>query len=192
MVALFVEPLPELALWGERIYLRPPRRGDFLAWSRLRETSRSFLAPWEPTWPADALSRGAYRRRLRRLVIDWRDDIGYAFHICSRGDNALLGGIALSNLRRGVAQTASVGYWIGQPHANQGFMSDAMAVMIRFAFGELALHRLEAACLPRNDASRALLRRSGFIEEGMARQYLRINGSWEDHLLFSLLIDDLL
>ena len=190
MVALFVEPLQDVILGGDRIYLRPPKRGEYLDWSRLREASRSFLEPWEPVWPADALSRMSYRRRLRRILADWREDVGYAFHLVRRSDERLLGGIALSNVRRGVAQTAGIGYWIGAEFADQGYMTEALDAFISFAFSDLGLHRLEAACLPRNEASYRLLMKVGFHQEGMARSYLRINGAWEDHLLFGLLRED--
>src|SRR3546814_15914044 len=78
---------------------------------------------------------------------------------------------------------SSIGYWIGGRYARQGFMSEAASAVVEFAFEELALHRVEAACLPSNDASRSLLLKVGFRQEGYARQYLRINGKWQDHLL---------
>jgi [ribosomal protein S5]-alanine N-acetyltransferase len=93
-------------------------------------------------------------------------------------------------VRRGVAQSASVGYWIGTPFARKGFMTDALGCIVTFAFRDLGLHRLEAACVPRNQASRELLLKLRFREEGLARRYLRINGRWEDHVLFGLLRDD--
>lgn len=190
MVALFAEPLQEVVLRGDRVYLRPPRRADYLQWARLREISREFLTPWEPVWPADALSRASFRRRLRRILQDWREDTGYAFHIVTRTGEQLAGGIALSNLRRGVAQSASVGYWIGTEYADQGYMTEALDAILAFGFGDLGLHRIEAACLPHNEPSRRLLHRTGFQQEGLARQYLRINGQWEDHVLFGLLRDE--
>ena len=101
-----------------------------------------------------------------------------------------MGGVTLSNVRRGVAQAASVGYWIGERFARQGYMTEAVLAVVEFAFEELGLHRVEAACLPENDASRSLLLKVGFRQEGYARQYLRINGKWQDHLLFEMLRDD--
>lgn len=191
MVALFSEPPPDLLLPGQRLFLRPPRRADYPQWRMLREFSRSFLTPWEPSWPHDALGRAAYRRRLKRISLEWRDDLGYSFHIFTRHEDRLLGGIALSNIRRGVAQSASIGYWIGQPHANRGYMTEAIRAVLRFGFEDLGLHRIEAACLPRNAPSRAVLRKAGFSEEGLARRYLRINGAWEDHALYAILREDL-
>ena len=181
---------PGSRLEGTRVYLRPPRFGDWRAWSRLRAASREFLTPWEPTWPADALGRGAYRRRLRQAALEWRDDAGYGFLLFRREDDELVGGVTLSHVRRGVAQTATLGYWIGAPFARQGYMTEALRCLLPFAFGRLALHRVEAACLPRNEASRRLLDRIGFREEGFARQYLRIDGAWRDHVLYALLGDD--
>jgi ribosomal-protein-alanine N-acetyltransferase len=107
-----------------------------------------------------------------------------------RDDEALLGGITLTNLRRGVAQCASLGYWIGARHARQGYMTEGIGGMLTFCFEDLGLHRVEAACLPTNVASKALLTRRGFREEGYAREYLRINGKWQDHLLFAMLRDE--
>ncbi|RMD64342.1 MAG: N-acetyltransferase, partial [Alphaproteobacteria bacterium] len=169
-----------------RVYLRPPVHRDWRAWAALRGESRDFLVPWEPTWAHDALTRGAFRRRLRVYKTEMRHGTSYTFLIFRRTDDVLLGGITLSNVRRGVAQSASLGYWIGERFARQGYMTEALAAVLGFAFGELGLHRVEAACLPRNKASRALLLKSGFREEGYAREYLRINGRWQDHVLLAV------
>lgn len=182
---------PPVRLLREGIYLRPPLPGDWEAWAALREASAAFLTPWEPLWPVDALLRANYLHRLRRQASEWRAGEGYHFLIFRTGDDALLGGLSLTNVRRGVAQTAVLGYWVGAPFARQGIMSRAVRAALGFAFGELALHRIEAACLPRNIASRRLLEKLGFRREGEARAYLRIAGRWEDHLLFAMLAEDL-
>ncbi|MDX2103225.1 MAG: GNAT family protein [Alphaproteobacteria bacterium] len=187
---LFSEPLPDLLLTAPRLVLRPPQRADYRDWAILRGQSRAFLEPWEPLWPSDALSRTCYRRRLKRAAEDWREDAGYAFHLIRREDQALLGALTFTNVRRGVAQAASVGYWIGEPHARQGYMREALRTALDFAFADLGLHRVEAACLPRNTASAGLLDRCGFQREGIARKYLKIAGRWEDHLLFAILRED--
>ncbi|MEE4235703.1 MAG: GNAT family protein [Anderseniella sp.] len=173
-----------------RVMLRAPAMADYADWAQLRSTSRAFLEPWEPTWPRDDLTRSAFRQRVRRYNRDMRDDYAYAFFIFSRSGGELVGGLTLSNVRRGVAQAASVGYWIGLPFARNGYMTDALTGAVSFAFDSLRLHRVEAACLPENQASRRLLLRVGFSEEGYARQYLKINGRWQDHLLFALLDND--
>ncbi len=166
-----------------------PERGDWEAWASLRARSRRFLEPWEPSWPADALSRLSFRARVARYAEDWRTDQAYNFFVFA-DDDALVGGIGLSNVRRGVSETASLGYWVGEPHARQGYMSAALPLVLDFSFDRLRLHRVEAACLPTNVPSRALLIRTGFRQEGHARQYLCIEGKWQDHLLFAMLSGD--
>jgi ribosomal-protein-alanine N-acetyltransferase len=181
---------PPFRLAGTRAVLRTPEPGDFAAWAALRTESRGFLVPFEPSWPSDALSRAGYRRRLRRYAQDWHGDQGYSFLLFRREDAALLGGVSLSNVRRGVAETASLGYWIGERFARQGYMTEGLRLTLSFAFERLRLYRVEAACLPHNTASRRLLLKSGFREEGYARQYLSIDGKWQDHVLFGLLRED--
>jgi ribosomal-protein-alanine N-acetyltransferase len=187
---LFSFSPPPLRVAGERVWLRPPERGDWQEWAELRGESRAFLTPWEPSWPADALSRSAFRRRVARYAVDWRTDQGYSFFIFSRRDGHLLGGIGLSNVRRGVAETGSLGYWVGERYARQGVMSEALGLTLDFCFQRLRLHRIEAACLPANVASRGLLAKTGFREEGYAEKYLCIDGKWQDHVLFAILKEE--
>ncbi len=175
---------------GDAVWLRPPKAADFEDWSRVREKSRAFLVPWEPVWPADVLTRASFRRRLKRYAQDARDDRGYSFFIFRQDDNALVGGVNLSHVHRGVSQSCSMGYWMGEPYARRGYMSDAVSATVSFIFEELGLHRVEAACVPANVPSRDLLRKVGFHEEGQARKYLKINGRWEDHILFAYLASD--
>ena len=175
---------------GDGVYLRPGEMRDFEAWAALRERSRDFLVPWEPTWPADDLTRASFRRRLRRHSEEIDRDEAYPFFLFRQADDVLIGGLTLGQVRRGVAQAATLGYWMGEPHAGKGFMSRAVRAAIGFAFATLRLHRVEAACLPHNDASVQLLEGIGFAREGYARAYLRINGAWQDHLLFALVETD--
>jgi ribosomal-protein-alanine N-acetyltransferase len=175
-----------LRVEGEGVILRPPRAADYTAWSDLRRRSKAFLQPWEPTWPADDLSRAAFRRRLAAYQRDMDLGYGYAFLVFRRPDGELVGGITLSNIRRGVAQMGQVGYWVGEPFARQGHTLAAVRALAGFALGRLALHRLEAACIPENEPSRSLLLKAGFELEGRAQAYLKINGDWRDHLLFGL------
>jgi len=175
---------------GDGVYLRAPQMSDFPAWAALREQSRSFLVPWEPTWPEDDLTRSSFRRRLRRYSEDMRADQAYAFLLFRKTDNTLIGGITLTNVRRGVAQAASMGYWAGAPFAAQGYMTRGVLALIPFAFDVLRLHRIEAACIPTNQPSIRLLERTGFTREGYAREYLCINGLWQDHLLYARLRGD--
>lgn len=184
----FGEVLP--AITGKGVFLRMPMASDFTEWAVLREQSRAFLTPWEPIWPPDDLTRAAFRRRLRRYAEDQRSDTAYAFLIFRSQDDVLVGGLTLANVRRGVAQAGSIGYWVGEPYANQGYMSAAVRALIPFCFGSLRLHRLEAACIPTNKPSIALLEKCGFQREGYARGYLCINGAWQDHLLYARLKGD--
>ena len=183
----FADPLPSVV--GEGVMLRTPQATDHAEWAALREQSREFLTPWEPSWPADDLSRSAFRRRIRRYTEDLRSDQSYAFLIFRSTDGRLVGGLTLANVRRGVAQAGSLGYWVGAPYAGRGYMTAAVAALIPYAFSTLRLHRMEAACIPTNAASIALLEKTGFEREGYAREYLCINGQWQDHLLFARLKD---
>ena len=178
-----VEPL----IRGDGLYLRPAVAGDFPAWAALRAESRAFLTPWEPTWPDDDLTRAAFRRRLRRQTDDMARDESFAFLIFDLGTDALLGGLTVGGVRRGVAQAATLGYWMGERYAGKGRMTRAVSAATRYGFSTLRLHRIEAACLPENVASMTLLEHNGFQREGLARAYLRINGVWRDHLLYALL-----
>lgn len=175
---------------GEGLFLRTPSLADYPAWAELRAESRTFLTPWEPTWPADDLTRTAFRRRVRRYQTEIRDDHAYPFFIFRQNDYLLLGGITLSNVTRGMTQAATVGYWMGERHAGRGAMTHAVRALVPFAFGALHLHRLEAACLPHNGASMRLLEKVGFRREGLARGLVCINGRWQDHIVFALLADD--
>ena len=176
----------DLRLPGEGVRLRPHRSGDFEEWAALRARSRAFLQPWEPTWPVDDLTRSAWRRRLSAYAHDIERGLAYPFLVFRQSDNAMVGGITLSNVRRGVAQMGSIGYWVGEEFTRNGYTVSAVRAVSRFSFERLGLHRLEAACIPTNEPSRGVLLKAGFTQEGLARAYLRINGIWEDHLLFGL------
>jgi ribosomal-protein-alanine N-acetyltransferase len=177
---------------GDGLFLRTPSFADYAVWAELRAESRAYLTPWEPTWPADDLTRTAFRRRIRRYQAEIREDRAYPLFIFRQTDYALLGGITLSNVARGMTQTATLGYWMGERHANKGYMTKAVRAIAPFAFGALNLHRLEAACLPHNAASMRLLEKVGFRREGVARGLVCINGRWQDHVVYALLTDDLL
>jgi ribosomal-protein-alanine N-acetyltransferase len=180
----WIAPESGLRLEREAVYLRPPRAADFTEWRELRAASRPFLQPWEPIWPSDDLTRAAYRRRLVAYTRDRDLGVAYPFFIFRAADDALTGGITLSNVRRGVAQMGSVGYWCGSPYTRQGHTLQAVRAICEFAFRTLGLHRVEAACIPENAPSRQLLAKAGFAEEGYAKAYLKINGVWRDHVLF--------
>ena len=177
--------LRQAELVSERLRLRPPAASDWASWAEVRRSSRSFLQPWEPTWPPDALGRSSFRRRVEQAEREAREGSARSFLILLRDSDEVIGGLTISHIRRGVAQCASLGYWLGEDHTRKGYMSEALGTAIPFAFSRLKLHRIEAACLPANQASRRLLERLGFREEGLARGYLKIDGRWQDHRLFA-------
>ncbi len=190
----FLLPTPrtnfDFELKGRNVRLRAPVMGDYAAWADLRAASRAELEPFEPSWTRDELSRTTFRHRLKHYGREAAQDTGYAYFIFDVSGTRLCGAITLSNVRRGVAQAASVGYWIGTPSSGRGLMTDALQALAPFAFRSLQLHRLEAGCVPDNGASIRVLEKSGFQREGLARHYLRIRGTWQDHLLFARLSDD--
>lgn len=191
LFGLVNETPPALMVRGDDMLLRPPGASDFPAWSQLRSESRDFLTPWEPVWPTDDLTRAGFRRRLRRYADDMSADLAYPFLIFIDDGATLVGGATLANVRRGIAQCATLGYWIGARYARRGLMTRALRVLLPAAFRELRLHRIEAACIPSNAASVRVLERIGFAREGLARQYLCINGVWQDHALYGLLRADI-
>lgn len=183
----WIAPESSLRLEREGVYLRPPRANDYGEWRELRAASRAFLQPWEPTWPSDDLTRAAFRRRLTAYARDRDLGAAYPFFVFRASDDALTGGITLSNIRRGVAQMGSIGYWCGRPFTRLGHTLTAVRAVCDFGFRTLGLHRLEAACIPDNEPSRRLLAKAGFTEEGYAKAYLKINGAWRDHVLFGII-----
>jgi [ribosomal protein S5]-alanine N-acetyltransferase len=170
---------------GDGIFLREPVFDDFPAWRAVRSASAKFLRPWEPEWQADELTTLSFRQRIRHYRDIRNNDTGHPFFIFASSDKALLGAATLHHVRRGVSQSATLGYWVGEAHAQKGVMTRALAALLPHAHGELRLHRIEAACLPRNEASIRLLEKSGFEREGFAKSYLKIAGQWEDHILWS-------
>jgi ribosomal-protein-alanine N-acetyltransferase len=175
---------------GQGVVLRPPRPSDYVAWASLRDESRDYLQPWEPAWAEDDLTRAAFRRRLGVYAREMEQGTAWPLFVFDPADEALLGAITLSNIRRGVAETGTLGYWIGRPYAGRGVGTAAVRAMLAHAFGSLGLHRVEAACVPTNHASHRVLEKAGFRQEGVAGAYLKINGRWADHLLFGVLQEE--
>lgn len=208
------EPVPIIR--GNGVMLRAPAMADYPAWAELRTLSRDHLMPWEPLWSRDELTRFSFRRRVRHYQREAREDLGYAYlvfaapqptSVSARGSfsiegrpvmrlrsahtpPALVGGVTLTNVRRGVTQSATLGYWLGAPYIGRGLMHDALSALVPFAFDVLRLHRIEAAVMPNNAASLRVLGRLSFSREGLARRYLKIAGRWEDHISFALLAED--
>ena len=182
--------LSKKKLTGKRVFLRPPKRRDALKWQKLRMSSKSFLVPWEPAWNASSCTRRAYLRYFKNSNYLANMDRAYSFLIFKTDDKTLLGGINVGNVRRGVAQSASLGYWIGEKYSRNGYMKEALKILIPSLFVDLRLNRIEAATLEENIASKNLLKKIGFKKEGVLRKYLKINGTWRDHILYGLLEND--
>lgn len=174
----------------ERLTLRPPQNADFRAWAELRAASAAFLQPWEPVWAEDHLTRRAFQNRVAWAERSVATGTAVPLFLVRRADAALLGAITLDNVRRGPAQAATAGYWIGERHAGQGYMREALLAAVHHAFAGMDLSRIEAGCLPENAPSRRLLESAGFKYEGVAQSYLQINGRWRNHVLYASLRHD--
>ena len=188
MIWPWSSPASLITLRGPRLLLRLPQYGDYRAWYDLRKTSRDFLKPFEPRWTEADLARSVFTARVKRARQEADDGSDYSFLIftAAAGNETLVGGITLSNIRRRAAQFGNLGYWMGRQFAGQGMMTEAVGITLPFVFDSLDLHRLHAAFLPGNAASRRVLEKNGFVEEGFAPGYLQIDGRWEDHVLFGL------
>lgn len=174
----------------ERMTLRAPQHGDYRQWASLREASAAFLQPWEPTWAPDHLSRRSFTNRVYWAQRSISSGTALPLFLIRREDQVLLGALTLDHIRRGPAQAGTTGYWIGQPYARHGYMSEALRGLVHYAFTQLDLSRIESACLPENVASRGVLERCGYKYEGVAQSYLQINGRWRNHVLYANLRSD--
>jgi ribosomal-protein-alanine N-acetyltransferase len=176
-----------LRIETERMTLRLPTHADWHDWSSLREESEAFLSPWEPSWAEDHLSRKAFTNRVYWAARAQSTGTALPLFLIRRADNRLVGAVTLDNIRRGPAQSGTLGYWVGAPFARQGYMREAIKAVVHYAYMQLDLSRIEAACLPENAASRGVLESCGFKYEGVAQAYLQINGRWRNHVLYASL-----
>ncbi|QKV18866.1 GNAT family N-acetyltransferase [Oricola thermophila] len=185
MIAFPFRGTRQQVIAGTRIHLRHPDITDHGEWVALRAESAEFLKRWEPVWPANDFDKVAFRGRIRRYNREIAAGTGYPYFICDKQDGRILGGITLGNVRRGVAQSGQIGYWIGVRYQGHGYMSEALGLLCEQAFTTFGLHRLEAACIPDNTRSIRVLERTGFEREGYLHSYLKINGIWRDHVLYA-------
>lgn len=178
------EKLPDIALQGANIFMRPPRLSDWHQWSNIRRKNSTHLRPFEPSWPPNCLSEEFFKRRLVRQAREWVNGRGQSFLIFKNSDNRLIGGMNINQIIRGASQSASLGYWIDKDHEGKGLMKETVRLTLNHCFTTLQLHRVNACCISRNERSKFLLLSCGFEKEGYAKSYLKINGSWQDHILF--------
>ena len=150
-------PRRKLRIETERLTLRAPQHADFRQWANLRQSSAPFLQPWEPTWAADHLSRRSFTNRVYWAQRSIANGSALPLFLIRREDEALVGALTLDHIKRGPAQAGTTGYWVGQDFARKGYMSEALTALVHHAFTEMDLSRIEGACLPENNASRAVL-----------------------------------
>jgi len=178
---------------GPRVHLRPLRANDFDAWRDVRIRSREWVEPWEPLpepGNADpARDIDAFRARCGAWERQRHFDAAYGFGIFVHG-RELVGEVSLGSVQRGPAQSAFVGYWVDREHAGQGLVPEAVVLVLGLAFDTLGLHRVEAAIVPRNTASRRVADKLGFRNEGTSAKFLQIRGTWEDHVRYALTAED--
>lgn len=174
----------------DRLILRTPRHNDFRNWVELRTSSRDFLTPWDPVWSSEHLTRKSFTNRVYWAQRAVKAGSGYPLFLIHKIDKNLMGAVTLDNIRRGPSQVGTLGYWIGQPYARQGFMREAVGVVVKHAFQNFDISRIEAACLPENQPSRGLLEGCGFKYEGVAQSYLQIGGRWRTHVLYASIRHD--
>ena len=170
---------------GKNVFLRPPEYKDWQEWSQLRKENMSYLKPWEPTWNIHELERSYFVKRVRFFEKLSFNDEAYSFLIFEKTHLQLIGEININNVQRGVVQSCSIGYWISEDKMGLGLMTEAISLIKQFTFDELELHRIEAACLQKNQRSLNTLKKNHFNIEGVAKKYLKINGKWQDHVLLS-------
>lgn len=185
-------PTNGLRLYGRRVMMRPLVAPDFARWSDVRVRNEIWLLPWEPSRLANqgdpTRERDVFATRCAGRDRDRQMGVAYAFGLFV--DNALAGEVNLNNLIRGAQQTGTIGYWIDQARAGHGYVAEGVCVLIRFAFEELRLHRLEVCIIPRNDNSRRVMDKLGLRDEGVALRFLEINGIWEDHVRYGITAEE--
>lgn len=176
---------------GRLVYLRRPTEGDREEFKALRGRNRSFLERWEPIPPGvDAFTDAELDRTFDRELKLRKGKSDERFLICRVEDGAIVGKISISGITRGALQECRLGYWLGREFARQGYMSEAVALATRYAFLTLGLHRVEANMQPHNEASRGVVVKNGFRQEGYSPRYLRIRGRWRDHERWAITLED--
>lgn len=181
-----------LRLYGKRIMMRPLVPPDFPGWSDVRVRNERWLLPWEPSRLANqgdpTREREVFASRCSARDRDRQLGVAYAFGLFV--DGAVAGEVNLNNIVRGAQQSGTVGYWIDQARAGNSYIAEGVCVLMRFAFEELRLHRLEICIIPRNENSRRVMDKLRVREEGVAQRFLEINGVWEDHLRYGVTVEE--
>lgn len=185
----FQDLFPQIQLKGSRIIMRPPAQSDWAQWVRVRADNKDHIQPFEPQWSSTCFDKEFFLRRIKRQAREWKIGHANAFLIFEPTNNALIGGMNINNICRGAAQYATLGYWVDKSHEGRGYMAESLQLTLEYCFEDLALHRVNASCLPHNHRSKKTLLNAGFTEEGFAEKYLQINAEWQDHILFGLPVE---
>ena len=186
-----IRALPPV-LEGRRVFLRALGSADFRQWQEVRRRCHDWLTKWEPAPspgapdvvddPRAFAARCGARERERQL------GTGYGFGIFV--DGRFAGEINVSNVVRGATQSCTVGYWVDEAQAGHGYVPEALVLILRFAFEEVQLHRVEIGIIPRNAASRRVVEKLAIREEGLAQRFLQINNRWEDHIRYAMTAEE--
>jgi [ribosomal protein S5]-alanine N-acetyltransferase len=174
-----IESLQKLS--GKSIYIRLLTVADAEEMVKLQVENRSFFAKFAMERSDDFYTVESQRKRLQQLSENANQDLDYYFGIFTNEDDLLIGTINLFSVIRGSIQSAFVGYFLDQKHNGKGYTTEAVHLIVNYAFEELKLHRVEAGVMPHNIASIRVLEKAGFEKEGLARKNVKINGKWEDH-----------
>jgi ribosomal-protein-alanine N-acetyltransferase len=172
------------------LYIRPLEMEDAPALLDLRVRNRASFRPFEPVQGERHFTLEGQWDEIATCAQDARLDRRYAFGIFLSPDDEIVGRIALSNVARGAWQNATVGYYVAVEHQGRGYATEALRLVLRFAFEEAGLHRVQAGVVPENRASARVLEKAGFRREGMAERYINIDGRWRDHLIFAITKED--
>lgn len=168
---------------------RPVRFDDVGALTALVQANRQFLAPWEPIRPDDYFTHAGQASVIGEAVEIYQRGAG-AVRVIEDGDRGVVGRIALTGVVRGALQSCAMSYWVAADAQGRGLATAAVREMLEVAFGELALHRVQAETLLHNIGSQRVLERNGFTRFGVAPGYLKIAGRWQDHAMYQLLNTD--
>ena len=187
---MHLKKFPSLKLQTERLNLKTPRWNFGAQWCRLRQRNRVHLRAWEPLWENADFSADTWRQHYRFCRKGMRMGTLLPIFLFLRDSSVFLGGVTLGQIRRGAGQSAVLGYWLGEEFTRKGFMHEALTKILRWAFHNAGLHRIEAYCMAENMRSRRVLEKLYFQNEGIVRHYLQINGVWRDHLLYGLLANE--
>lgn len=152
--------------------------------------NRAFFKPTDPPRPEAFYTTGYWMKRVRSIATDYVQDKGCNFFLFEKaGNTEVVGYINLSNFVRGAFQACYLGYGLAEKHQGKGLMSEGLRAAIEHAWKTLRLHRIMANYLPHNERSAGVLKGLGFVVEGYAKDYLYINGRWQDHVLTALTND---